>query len=225
MQVQNLDFHFKSNREIKIADDAIEGFKAAGWKPATKDDKIIGWKRPSISAVLPALEDSDIINILDAGGAGVQFLLAVANEQFYLSARSKIADIISANPLAAVTADTIAGFNLAWDGMAADFLTALNETRSTGIAKEVWDDFEADYISVMMQQMPGNGEEKIKNAAAHLKARFQKCRSNKVMVKKLQDYLAVWFAASANQEEFAKVFEALNNRAEVLLNASDEDSI
>jgi len=35
----------------------------------------------------------------------------------------------------------------------------------------------------------------------------------------------VWFSATGNQEEFAKVFEALNNRAETLLNASDEDSI
>lgn len=220
MQAQNLTFHFKSNKDVPISEDAKAAFEQQGWKSGEK-----GWKRPSLNATVSALEEADILHILETGGAGVQFLLAVANEQFYLAARSKIADIIAANPLASITGDTVAGFDLNWDAMAADYLTALQETRSTGIAKEVWDDFENDYVAVMLQQMPQNGEDKIKNAAAHLKARFQKCRSNKVMVKKLQDYLAVWFASTGNQEEFAKVFESLNARAETLLNASDEDSI
>lgn len=220
MQNQNVTYHFKSNRDIAIADDAKAAFEAQGWKQSDK-----GWKRPSVDAVVSALETDDIIGVLEAGGAGVQYMLAVLNDQFYQAGRSKLADIIASNPLAAITPETIAGFNLNWDGMATDFLTALQETRSTGIPKETWDDFEADYVSVMLQQMPENGEDRIKNAAAHLKARFQKCRSNKVMVKKLQSYLSVWFAATGNQEEFAKVFDTLNTRAETLLNAADEDSI
>lgn len=217
---QKLAFHFKSNKDVIIATEAEAAFTEAGWK---KTDK--GWKRPSVEVELPALEQSDVISILETGGAGLQYLLAVTNEQFYLAARSKLQDLLTANPMAALTAETVAAFNLNWDGMAADFLAAAQETRSTGIPKEVWDDFEADYCTVMLQVMPENGDERIKNAAAHLKARFQKCRSNKVMVKKLQSYLAAWFAATGAQDEFAKVFDTLNNRAETLLNASDEDSI
>lgn len=220
MKNQDLSFHFKSNKDVIIAEDAKAAFEAAGWKATDK-----GWKRPSVTASLPELEQADVIEVLEAGGAGTQFLLAVCNEQFYLSARNKLAEIISTNPMSVITPDTIAGFGLEWNGMAAEFLAALQETRSTGIPKEVWDDFEADYVSVMMQEMPANGEERIKNAAAHLKARFAKCRSNKPMVKKLQSYLAVWFAATGSQAEYARVYETLNSRAETLLNASDEDSI
>lgn len=229
---ETTSFHFKSTKEVKarpvgkneVGDDAFDedgnALIAAGWRYTDK-----GWKRPSVEVTLPQVSEDDVVNILSAGGQGKQFLLAVCRDQFYSAARGKINDVITDNTLATVTADTVAGFGLNWDSMAADYLSAAESARATGIGKEIWDEFVADYVTTMLRELPQNGEEKIKNAAEHLKLRFTKCRSDKKMVGKLRDYLAIWFGASSRQEEFAKLFKVLDDRAGVLLAIDDSDSI
>lgn len=230
------DFHFKSTKEIKVAPqgkdeagnwvfgDDGKALLAAGYK----FDEAKGWKRPSVSVALPQVGDDDIVNILSQGGQGKQFLLAICNDQAYNAARAKINAILTETPTAAITAQTIAAFDLSWDMMAAEYLEQAAAARATGISKETWDDFVADYVTVMTRELasaPNMTEEKIKNAADHMKLRFAKCRSNKKMVAKLRDYLAVWFAATSRGDEFSKLYTTLDDRAEVLLNANDEDSI
>ena len=226
------DFHFKATKDITVKpigknedespifDDAGNALIAAGWKFSEK-----GWKRPSVSVVLPAVSEEDVINALQQGGQVKQFLFSITNDQFYNAARSKINAVLDGNILAAITADTIRGFNLTLEGIASAYLEEAASARATGIAKEVWDDFFDDYIVVMTRELPQNGEEKIKNAADHLKQRFAKCRSNKKMVAKLQSYLALWYTATSRQDEFSKLFMTLDERAKVLLAADDENSI
>lgn len=229
-------FHFKSTTEIRVAPigkdeagnpvfaDDGKALLAAGYKYDEKK----GWKRPSVEVALPTIGEEEVVNILSQGGQGKQFMLAICNDQFYNAARSKINEMLTENPLVTITADTIKGFALNWDSMAAAYLEAAASAKATGIAKEVWDEFVADYITVMARELasaPGMNEEKIKNAADHLKLRFAKCRSNKKMVSKLRDYLALWFAATSRADEFAKLFANIDDRAGVLLAADDEDSI
>lgn len=229
-------FHFKSTTEIKVAPigkdeagqpvfgDDGKALLAAGYKYDEKK----GWKRPSVEAVLPAMDEETLVNILSQGGQGKQFLMAICDEQFYNFARSKINDMLTENPMTAITADVVVGFNMTWEGMAAAYLEAAASARATGIPKEVWDEFMLDYQSVMTRELasaPGMNAEKIKNAAEHLKLRFAKCRSNKKMLSKLRDYLGLWYTATSRADEFAKLFVNLDDRAKTLLAADDEDSI
>lgn len=229
-------FHFKSTTEIKVRpigvaedgapvfDDEGKALVAAGYKFDAKK----GWKRPSVEVVLPSVSEEDVVKTLEAGGQGKQFLLAICDEQFYAAARQKINEILTENPIATITAATVEAFNLTWESMAASYLEAAASARATGIPKEVWDEFVADYVAVMSRELasaPNMTEEKIKNAAEHLKLRFAKCRSNKKMLAKLRDYLALWFTATSRSDEFAKLFTTLDERAKVLLAADDEDSI
>jgi hypothetical protein len=232
-KVATTSFHFKSTQEIKARpigkNEANENvFDEAGTKLITagyKYDDKKGWKRPSIEVALPSIAKDGIISVLEQGGQGEQFLLAICNDQFYNAARQKINEILTDNQDVTITAATIKGFNLDWTSMAAAYLEAAASAKATGIPKEVWDDFVADYVTVMLRELPQNGEEKIKNAAEHLKLRFTKCRSNKKMLAKLQSYLALWFTATSRQEEFSKLYTTLDERAKALLAADDEDSI
>lgn len=229
-------FHFKSTTEIKVAPIGVDeagqpvfgddgkALLAAGYKYDAKK----GWKRPSVEAVLPTLGEEDIVNILAQGGQGKQFLLAICDEQFYDFARSKINELLTENAMATITAGTVASFGMSWEAMAASYLEAAASARATGIPKEVWDEFMLDYQNVMTRELasaPGMNEEKIKNAAEHLKLRFAKCRSNKKMLSKLRDYLGLWYTATSRADEFAKLFVNLDDRAKTLLAADDEDSI
>ena len=229
---ETTSFHFKATKDITVepvgkdeagnavfADDG-KALIAEGWKYTEK-----GWKRPSVEVLLPSVTEDDVIAALDAGGQVKQFILAITSDQFYNAARNKINDAINENKLVKITADFIKGFNLNLEGIAQAYLEEAASAKATGIAKEVWDDFVSDYVAVMLRELPTNGEEKIKNAAEHLKRRFQACRSNKPMITKLRSYLALWFAATSRQEEFAKLYKTLDDRAQVLLNTDDMDSI
>lgn len=225
-------FHFKATKDIEtkpvgkdeagndVFDDAGKALIAEGWKYTDK-----GWKRPSVEVKLPTVTDEDVINAIETGGQVKQFLLSIASDQFYNAARSKINDLISDSKLVKITADTIKAFNLNLESIAAAYLEDAASAKATGIPKEVWEDFVSDYVTVMLRELPANGEEKIKTAAEHLKRRFQACRSNKPMLAKLQGYLALWFAATSRQEEFAKLYKTLDDRAKTLLEADDMDSI
>jgi hypothetical protein len=226
-------FHFKSTKSIAIAptgkdeagnflfDEVGSKMIAEGWKY----DEAKGWKRPSVDAKLPSLDTHGLLSILEKGGQGAQFLMSIANGQFYEVARSKINDLLNDNSLVVITPETITSFDYDWGSMAAAYLEAEASARATGVSKETYEEFVSDYVEVMLRELPENGEDKIKNAAEHLKLRFQKCRSNKAMVGKLRDYLALWYAATKRQEEFSKLYKTLDDRAAVLLTTNDEDSI
>ncbi len=231
-------FHFKATKDVKVVptgkdeagnyvfDEAGQALVKSGWKYVADDKGVAkGWKRPSVDVVLPQVTEEDVINALDKGGQVKQFLFSITNDQFYNAARAKINALLGDNILATISADVIKTFDLTLESIASAYLEEAAASRATGIAKEVWDDFMLDYVTVMTRELPENGEEKIKNAAEHLKLRFAKCRSNKKMLAKLQGYLALWFTATSRQEEFAKLFQNLDDRAKVLLATDDEDSI
>lgn len=92
-----------------------------------------------------------------------------------------------------------------------------SDRRGNGIAKEVWEAFGQDYANVMAGILTTKTPEQIAAAAKLLMAKFAPIKFRKALIETLQSYLAMWFEATKQQEEFADVFEFLGNKAEELL--------
>lgn len=97
------------------------------------------------------------------------------------------------------------------------------ERTGGGIAKEVWEAMAKDYIAVM-PGVTGKDVEKVSNAATIFLKKFQPVKTNKGVLKVLKDFLAQWFMATPNAEEFKECYEFLDQKVDALL-AADEASL
>jgi hypothetical protein len=97
-----------------------------------------------------------------------------------------------------------------------------SERTGRGIAKEVWEAFSKDYISIM-PALINRSAEQVGNAALLFVKKLQPCKTNKVVLSKLKEYLDTWFQASQSAEEFAGIYEFLSAKVDTFLNAKDED--
>jgi hypothetical protein len=94
------------------------------------------------------------------------------------------------------------------------------ERRGGGIAKEVWEDFIADYKAIMPAAL-GKKQEPIDAAADLFAKKFQSVKTNKPVIRALVDFLSVWVNKSPNAEEFMECYEFLVNKADTLLKADE----
>ena len=97
------------------------------------------------------------------------------------------------------------------------------ERRGAGIPKEVWAEWEKDYISVMLSAT-GKEADKIGNAAKLFLSRLQPIKTNKKVLQFLAGQLDIWMENTQNSEEFADVYEFLRKKTDEFLNA-DEASL
>lgn len=202
MKPTEIAFHF---RATAIVDEAG---KTIGKSP----------KPDSVKLNINTLEVEDILSIIEANGNGLELLLEAVNDVIYQEARSVIADAMDAKKTvdqALIDANAAA---LAWAAIASK---PKAERRGHGISKEEWEAFAEDYKAVMAVVMADKTPEQIATAATHISKKFTNCRFNKPVIGTLRGYLATWFANTPNKEDFATIYEALDNRAEVLLTADD----
>lgn len=175
----------------------------------------LGNKRPSVELQLPVLTLQGLANIINSGDEKQHALIMSALEDIiYLQARQQV------NEDASISQDTLDISKLSWD-----FISNIPpaERKGGGIAKEVWDAFAADYISIM-PALTGRSVEKVTNAATILLKKFQPVKTVKPVIKQLKDYLDMWFTNTPNAEEFAECYEFLSKKAEALL-AADEAAL
>lgn len=200
MQTTTVKFNFKT---IQL-ESGVEGV------PATD------YKRPSVELNLPQLGTEDVLAMLEAGGKGLELLLATVNDVIYSRTRDLMAEAIEDNGAVVLNQEWLDAKvgELAWDVIAA---IPPGKKGSAGIAKETWAAFEADYIAVMQQIEPTRALERTKLAAKYLKTKFSSIKGDKKAITTLQGFLGQWFAATTKAEDFAEVFAAVNNRATELL--------
>lgn len=189
-----------------------------------EEGKVIGKtpKPDSIELQLKSLEVDDVLSIIEKGGKGVEFLLETLNDAIYREARNIVSDAMDAKKVvdqALIDANSTA---MDWETIANK---PKAERRGNGISEDDWKAFAEDYKAVMAIVLPNKTAEQIATAATHLAAKFSKCRFNKEVIEALRGYLASWFANTPNKEDFATVFEALDNRAETLLAADNTSKL
>ena len=202
MKQTDIDFHFRATAIVDEAGKTIG--KTA--KPA------------SVKLAINTLEVEDVLSIIEAGGNGVELLLEAINDVIYQEARTVIADAMEAKKAVDQALIDANAASLTWLAIANK---PKAERRGHGISKEEWEAFAADYKEVMAVVMADKSAEQIGTAALHLSKKFANCRFNKPVIGTLRGYLATWFANTPNKDDFATVYEALDNRAEALLSADD----
>jgi hypothetical protein len=96
------------------------------------------------------------------------------------------------------------------------------ERRGGGISKDQWEAFSADYCAVM-PGLTGKATEMVKRAAALYVQRLTSVKTNKPVLGRLNEQLAIYTQSAPNAEQFIDVLTFLTEKINTLLNASDEE--
>lgn len=171
----------------------------------------LGNKRETTELKLPVPSVEGVVKILETGGKELELLLSVLGDAVAAQARS----ILNENP--AMLASNFPTDQTTWE-----FIANMPEAekRGRGIAKEVWEEFAADYLSIM-PGITGKTEEQVSLAAKLFLNKFQSVKSNKPVLKKLKEQLAIYTNGSPNAENFIDAVKFLDEKADVLLVADE----
>lgn len=185
-----------------------------------EEGKVIGKKEklPSLELVIPTLESDDLLSIIEAGGKPLELLLEAANDVIYQAMRDVIAEAIDTKKALSQGLVESNHANLDWTAIANK---PKAERRGSGVSKEDLEAFAEDYKAVMAAVQTDKNEQQVATAALHISKKFANCRFNKQVIATLRGYLATWYSNTPNKEDFASIYEVLDNRAEVLLNADE----
>jgi hypothetical protein len=168
-------------------------------------------KRPTIELKLPVPSVEGIIAILEAGGKQLELLQSAVESVIVGQARSILGDNENMTdkdfPLEQCLWEFIANMPEA-------------EKRGRGIPKEVWEEFAADYIEVM-PSVTGKSSEQVALAAKLFLNKFQQVKTNKPVISKLREQLAIYANNSKQAENFADCIKFLDDKANDLLQADE----
>jgi hypothetical protein len=180
----------------------------------TTDEAGLETKRPSVefdSFPVPSIEG--VAAIFNAGGKGLELLLEAARDVVLARARELV------NENESMTAADFPFDQVSWDAIAN---LPKAERRGGGISKEVWEEFAKDYMQVM-PAVTGKGLDKITMQAKVLLKKFADVKTNKPILQGLKAQLALYINNTPNGEQFQECYEFLTNKADTLLNVSDEN--
>lgn len=173
----------------------------------------LGNKRPTINLALPYLTMEGLITALGDEKQAKLILDMVNDEIIYGAARQQVND--EQSPVNEQSQLDLTKLTL-------EFIANLPpaERRGGGIPKEVWEAFSKDYLAIM-PAVTGKTADQVGNAVKLHVAKYQPCKTNKKVLKVLQDQLAVYTANTQNLEEFGGAVEFLNKKLETLLQADE----
>lgn len=171
-------------------------------------------KRPTITLPVPKPSLEGIVAILEGGDTKEQELLLEACADVVIS---RARELINENE--SMTDEDFPYSRLAWHEIA--YLPKA-ERRGGGIPKEVWEDFIADYVAVM-PGLTGKTVDKVENAARNFANKFAQIKTNKKVLALLVDQLGIYTNGAANAEQFLECINFLSEKADKLMNMSEED--
>lgn len=161
---------------------------------------------------LPVPSIEGIVAILQTGGKSLDLLLEAVQDVVVSRARDVIND-----------SDSITSENFNYDLVDWNAIANLEkEDRRSGIAKEIWEAFAADY-ALIMPAVSGTTKEQCANAAKIFVAKFAPIKSKKDVISKLKLRLAVYAENSEKASEFGDCLEYLLKKADKLIEAKEEN--
>lgn len=203
-----LHTEIKANFNNKV--DVVEtGFH---FRKVTDTATKVETKRNSVILPLPVPSIEGIIDIIQNGGKGLELLQEAVRDVIVEQAREFINNndtVTSLNfPFATLNWETIANLPKA-------------DRRGGGISKDVWEEFAKDYIAIM-PALINKSIDAVTMASKIFLTKFAQTKSNKQVLAKLRDYLAIYINNTARGEEFAEAVDWLDKKIGVLLEVGDE---
>ena len=166
-------------------------------------------KRPTVKLNVPVITLDGVINLINEGnGTKIAGLLSVLEDVIYKQAKEQVDEN-----------EAIDQEKLDLTKLTLDYILTLppSSRSSNAPSEEQWKAFELDYPAVMAAVQPDRTTEQISLARDLFIKKLTPVKDKPQMIKVLQDYIALWFTNSKQQEELTTVFEYINNRAEALL--------
>ena len=160
---------------------------------------------------IPVPSVEGLVSIFNAGGKGLDLLMEAVQDVIINRAR----DVINA-------AETITSENFDYNTLTWEIIANLEkEDRRSGIAKETWEDFAADYVEVM-PAITGTSKEQAANAAKIFVTKFASIKSKKDVIAKLKIRLAMYAEHSPRAPELVECIDFLFSKADKLIAAKEE---
>jgi hypothetical protein len=175
-----------------------------------KKDKL-GNKRPSVELKLPVPSIEGIVAILEKGGKELELL----QDAIYDVIRTQAAGIVSEDEKSSQT--TFPMDKVFWSFIAN---IPAKDRRSSSIDATVWEAFAKDYIETM-PGVTGKSAEAVTNATVVYLKKFSIVKTNKDVIGKLKDQLALYLEHSKNADQFSEILDLLISKADSYLNAND----
>lgn len=167
---------------------------------------------------LPVPSVEGIVAILEHGNEKSLALLQEAVADVIIS---RARDIINENE--SITSDNFDYTLLSWDTIA----NLEKEDRRSAIPKEVWDEFQADYIAVITS-VSSSTKEQAAMSAKIFAGKFAAIKTKKDVIAKLKLRLSMYIEHTSRASDFAEIVELLFKRADALISAAEvnlEDSL
>lgn len=179
-----------------------------------KKDKL-GNKRASVELKLPMPSVEGIIEILQKGGKELELL----QDAIYDVIRNQAGSIVSEDEK--ISQATFPTTQVLWSAIAN---MPKADRRSSTIDTAVWEAFAKDYIEVM-PSVTGKSVEAITNATVVYLKKFSIIKTNKEVLAKLKDQLALYLEHSKNADQFQEILELLLSKADSYLSANDVEML
>lgn len=178
-----------------------------------REDKL-GNRRPSVELTFPVPASLDaILSIVEEGGKPLELL----QEAVRTIVLNHVRQIVSEDEN--ISQDTLPLDKISWN-----FIANITPKERTGggIPKETWEAFAEDYIAVM-PAVAGKTIDQASNAAKIFITKFSgSVKTNKPLIAKLLEQLSL-YATTPNAESFSDCVEFLADKADRLINMTDED--
>lgn len=179
-----------------------------------KDPKIT--KRPDLELTLPLVNQDSLIDSMASDPKVMSWVVEIINGAIVDEARLQVkrAD----KPVMSQEELDVSKLTLEYLADKPD------ERKSSGISKEEWQEFEANYISVM-PSLEGRDVEKVKKVAKIFVARLVPMKTAKPVLQAIQPMLATWYDSldEAGKEKFTPIYAYLEKRFEEYLAITDEN--
>lgn len=194
------------NNLVDISDTAFH------FRKITDPDTKIETKRATVNIPVPAPSVEGIINILENGGdKQIALLMEAVRDKILEQAR----DIINENE--SINENNFPYEKLSWETIAN---LPKAERRGGGIPKEMWDEFAKDYVAIM-PALTGKKAEAVELAAKVFTSKFVNSKTNKPVLKLLQQQLAIYINNTTAAEQFTPVLDWLTSKLETLINTDE----
>ncbi len=189
-----------------------------GFRTLKDEETGVESKRASVEVKVPVLSVQGIVRVLQTGGKELDYLMSVVEGSY-----SDYIKYLLGNDTS-ITSENFPYDKVTWEAMANQ---PESERKGRGIAKEIWEDFIKDYISVM-PGLTGKAVKHIEKQAAVLAQKLNPLKNHEdkeTLLPKFQDMLAVYAQGSPNAENFEACVKFLTEKADTFLKAEAESNL